>query len=327
MDNKQKVVTYGGQAVIEGVMMRGQDMYALSVRNTNDEIVTETKEIKKVTNKLLKLPLIRGVYSFYSSMVVGMQITTRSMELAGLEDDDEPTSKFEAWLMDKLGDNLTKVITGLSIVIALVVSMFLFAFLPVWVSHLFLPMIGEYLWMLSIIEGIVKLVIFIGYLLLISLNNDIKRTFMYHGAEHKTINCFEANDELTVENARIHTRIHKRCGTSFLIIVMLITIAFFMMFTVTDMWIRTASKILFLPFIAGISYEVLKTSSKSNNLFIRIFSAPGMWIQRITTKEPDDKQLEVAIMALKTVLEDKPVVAEVDKSEQVTKSQTTPETN
>ncbi len=310
MSNKEKVVTYGGQAVIEGVMMRGQEMYALSVRNTSDEIVTETKPITKVTNPILKLPLIRGVYSFYSSMVVGMQITTRSMELSGLEDDEEPTSKLEAWIIEKLGDNLSKVITTLSIIIAIALSMFLFAFLPVWVSHLFLPVIGDKLWALSIIEGVVKLVIFISYLLLISLNNDIKRTFMYHGAEHKTINCFEANEELTVENVRKHTRIHKRCGTSFLIIVMLITIAFFMMFTVTDMWIRFGAKILFLPLISGISYEVLKTSSKSNNLFIRIFSAPGMWIQRITTKEPDDKQLEVAITALKTVLDGKPVVVE-----------------
>ncbi len=315
MDNKSKVVTYGGQAVIEGVMMRGQDMYALSVRNTSGEIVTETKEIQKVKNPLLKKPLIRGVYSFYSSMVVGMKITTRSMELAGLEDDEEPTSKFEAWLMEKLGDNLTKVITGLSIVIALVLSMFLFAFLPVWVARLFLPVIGEHTWALSIIEGVVKLTIFIAYLVLISFNNDIKRTFMYHGAEHKTINCFEADEELTVENVRKHTRIHKRCGTSFLIIVMLITIAFFMLFTVTGLWIRTALKILCLPIIAGISYEVLKTSTKSNNLFIKIFSAPGMWIQRITTKEPDDKQLEVAITALKAVLEDKPVEKTEKKAE------------
>ncbi len=305
MDNKQKVVTYGGQAVIEGVMMRGQEMYALSVRNTEGEIVTETKDIQKNKNKILKLPIFRGVYSFFSSLVVGMKITTRSMELSGLEDDDEPTSKFEAWLINKLGDNLTKVITGLSIVFALLISFFLFAFLPVWIAHLFLPIIGDKTWILSIIEGIVKLTIFVGYLLLISLNNDIKRTFMYHGAEHKTINCFEAGEELTVENVRKHTRIHKRCGTSFLIIVMLITIAFFMLFSVSDVVIRTALKVIFLPFIAGISYEVLKTSGKSNNLFIRIFSAPGLWIQKITTIEPDDSQIEVAITALQTVLDHK----------------------
>ncbi len=302
MDKKQKVITYGGQAVIEGVMMRGQEMYALSVRNTSGEIITETKDIEKNKNKLLKLPIIRGVYSFFTSMVVGMKITTRSMELSGLEDEDEPTSKFEAWLIDKLGDNLTKVLTGLSIVFALLISFFLFAFLPVWIGHLFLPAIGEKTWMLSIIEGIVKLTIFIGYLLLISLNNDIKRTFMYHGAEHKTINCFEAGEELTVENVKKHTRIHKRCGTSFLIIVMLITIAFFMLFSVSDVVVRTALKVIFLPLIAGISYEVLKTSGKSNNIFIRIFSAPGLWIQRITTIEPDDSQIEVAITALQTVL-------------------------
>ncbi len=305
MDNKQKVVTYGGQAVIEGVMMRGQEMYALSVRNTEGEIVTETKDIEKNKNKLLKLPIFRGVYSFFTSMVVGMKITTRSMELSGLEDDDEPTSKFEKWLMEKLGDNLTKVITALSIIFAVLISFFLFAFLPVWIGHFFLPLIGDKTWILSIIEGIVKLTIFIGYLLLISLNNDIKRTFMYHGAEHKTINCFEAGEELTVENVRKHTRIHKRCGTSFLIIVMLITIAFFMLFSVSDVVIRTALKVICLPLIAGISYEVLKTSGKSNNLFIRIFSAPGLWIQRITTIEPDDSQIEVAITALQTVLDHK----------------------
>ncbi len=305
MDNKEKVITYGGQAVIEGVMMRGQDMYALSVRHTNGEIVTETTDLDKNKNKFLKLPLIRGVYSFISSMMVGMKITTRSMELSGLDEDEEPTSKFEEWLLNKLGDNLTKVITTLSIVFALIISFFLFAFLPVQIAHLFLPLIGDKLWILSIIEGIVKLVIFIGYLLLISLNNDIKRTFMYHGAEHKTINCFEAGEALTVENVKKHTRIHKRCGTSFLIIVMLITIAFFMLFSVSSVLIRTALKVLFLPFIAGISYEVLKTSGKSNNLFIRIFSAPGLWIQRITTKEPDDLQIEVAITALQTVLDHK----------------------
>ncbi len=306
MDNKkEKVITYGGQAVIEGVMMRGQEMYALSVRNTEGKIVTETNPIDKNTNKLLKLPIIRGVYSFFTSMVVGMKITTRSMELSGLDDDTEPTSKFEAWLMEKLGDNLTKVITTLSIILALGLSFLLFAFLPVWFAHLFLPLIGDNTWILSIIEGIIKLTIFIGYLLLISLNSDIKRTFMYHGAEHKTINCYEAGESLTVENVRKHTRIHKRCGTSFLIIVMLITIAFFMLFNVSDIWIRTGLKVLFLPFIAGLSYEVLKTSGKSNNIFIRVFSAPGLWIQRITTKEPDDSQLEVAIEALQTVLDHK----------------------
>ncbi len=305
MSEKEKIVTYGGQAVIEGVMMRGQDMYALSVRNTDGEVVTETTNLTKNKKSILKLPLIRGIYSFISSMMIGMKITTRSMEMSGLDDTDEPTSKFEAWLIEKLGDNLTKVITTLSIVFALVISFFLFAFLPVKIGNLFLPLIGEKTWILSIIEGVVKLVIFISYLLIISLNADIKRTFMYHGAEHKTINCFEAGEDLTVENVKKHTRIHKRCGTSFLIIVMLITIGFFMLFNVSDVFIRTGLKVVFLPFIAGISYEVLKTSGKSNNLLIRVFSAPGLWIQRITTKEPDDDQLEVAITALKTVLDHK----------------------
>ncbi len=303
MDKKEKVVTYGGQAVIEGVMMRGTDMYALSVRNTDNEIVTETKEINQTKSNLLKMPLIRGVNAFVSSLLIGLKITTRSMELAGLEDVDEPTSKFEQWLIDKLGDNFTKVLTGFSIVVAIFLSMFLFAFLPVYIAHFFEPMLGDKLWMLSVIEGVVKLTIFISYLLLISLNNDIKRTFMYHGAEHKAINCYEAKDDLTIENVKKHTKIHKRCGTSFLIIVMLITIVFFMFFNVSDVLIRTGLKVIFLPLIAGISYEVLKYSGKNDNLIINILSKPGLWIQKITTNEPDDDQIEVAITALKTVLE------------------------
>lgn len=299
----ERVVTYGGQAVIEGVMMRGQEIYALSVRNTDGEIITETKKLKKVTNKFLKLPLIRGIYSFCSSLIVGMKITTRSMEISGLEDDDEPTSKFERWLIEKLGDNLTKVLTAISIILALIISFALFAYLPVNIAHLFLPIIGDNTWILSIIEGIVKLTIFIGYLVLISFNSDIKRTFMYHGAEHKTINCYESGEELTVENVRKHTRIHKRCGTSFLIIVLLITIVFFMFVSASGVWVRIALKVICLPMIAGLSYEVLRASGKSNNLLINIFSQPGLWIQKITTNEPDDKQLEVAISALKTVLD------------------------
>ncbi len=303
MDKKEKVVTYGGQAVIEGVMMRGTDMYALSVRNTDNEIVTETKEITQVKSNLLKMPLIRGVNAFVSSLLIGLKITTRSMELAGLEDTEEPTSKFEEWLINKLGDNFTKFLTGISVVIALALSTFLFAFLPVYIAHFFEPMLGDKLWLLSVIEGVVKLTVFISYLLLISLNNDIKRTFMYHGAEHKAINCYEAKDDLTIENVRKHTKIHKRCGTSFLIIVMLITIVFFMFFNVSDVLIRTGLKIVFLPLIAGISYEVLKYSGKNDNLIINILSKPGLWIQKITTNEPDDDQIEVAITALKTVLE------------------------
>lgn len=305
MEEQEKVITYGGQAVIEGVMMRGQEMYALSVRNTDGMIVTETKQLKKPKYNFFKLPLIRGIYSFCSSLVVGMKITTRSMELSGLEDDEEPTSKFEKWLIEKLGDNLTKVLTVFSIIFALIISFALFAYLPVTIAHLFLPVIGDKTWILSIIEGVVKLTIFIGYLLLISLNNDIKRTFMYHGAEHKTINCYEAGEELTIENVRKHTRIHKRCGTSFLIIVLLITIAFFMFVTASDIWVRVSLKVICLPLIAGFSYEVLKASGKSNNIFIRIFSKPGLWIQKITTNEPDDEQLEVAITALKSVLDSK----------------------
>lgn len=300
-----KKTNIGGQAVLEGVMMQGSDMYALAVRNTSNEIVVETTQRNKkyTDNKFCKLPIIRGVVAFANSMVVGVKIIGRSAELAGLDDETENPSKFEQWLIDKLGDNLNNVLIGFSMVVALIFSMILFAFLPVWVSSFVTPYLNGKTWAISIVEGIMRMLIFLIYILIISRNKEIQRTFMYHGAEHKTINCFEAEDELTVENVKKHTRLHKRCGTSFIIIVMLISIVFFMFVPTDDVMTRIGSRILFVPFVAGLSYEALRWAGRSDNIIVRIFSYPGLMLQKITTKEPDDGQIEVAIAAMEKVLE------------------------
>lgn len=294
-----KRTNIGGQAVIEGVMMRGQNMYAIAVRSTKtNEINIEEKDIKKVNSKFLKLPLVRGCYSFVTSMILGFELISKSIDLAEVEE-EESTSKVEQWIIDKLGDKLNSVIMGISFVIAMVISIGLFFLLPTFIASLMhLP--NTYL--LSIVEGIVRLIIFIAYLLLISKNGDIQRLFGYHGAEHKTINCFEHEDELTIENVKKHTRFHKRCGTSFLAFVIIISILFFMFVRTDDILIRFISRIVFIPVIAGLSYEVIRLAGKNDNKFIDILSAPGVWLQKITTNEPDDSQIEVAIKSMNAVL-------------------------
>lgn len=293
----------GGQAVIEGVMMRGKTMYAMAVRNVaTKEINVTEKDIKPVNNEFLKLPLIRGCYSFCSAMVIGMEIISKSVEMAGLEDEEEP-SKFEKWLTEKLGEKLNSVIMGISIVLALFISVALFMVLPVFLSSFINRYTGSNTYVLSVVEGLVRMAIFILYLLIIAQNSDIKRLFKYHGAEHKTINCYEHEEELTVENVRKYSRFHKRCGTSFIVFIIIISMLFFMVVRTDDMVTRIVSRILFVPLIAGVSFEILRYAGSKDNKLVDILSAPGMWFQRITTKEPEDEQLEVAIEAMKAVLE------------------------
>ncbi len=294
-----KRTNIGGQAVIEGVMMRGKKMYAVAVRSTKtSEIKVEENNIKTSNNKFLKLPLVRGCYSFISSMIIGFELISKSIDLAEIEE-EESTSKLEQWIIDKLGDRLNSVLMGLSFAIAMVISIGLFFLLPTFIASL-LRVPNTYL--LSIVEGIVRLIIFVGYLLIISRNGDIQKLFGYHGAEHKTINCFEHEEELTVENVRKHTRFHKRCGTSFLAFVIIISILFFMFVRTDDIMIRFISRIVFIPVIAGLSYEVIRLAGKNDNKFVDIMSMPGVMLQKITTKEPTDDQIEVAITAMNAVL-------------------------
>ena len=294
---------YGGQAVMEGVMMRGKDNYCVSVRNPDGEIesragLTKTSDTLKT---LRKIPVLRGIVQLGSSLMIGMKVMKDSAEISGIDAEEEPT-KFDMWLEKKLGDNTVKYIMIFSVILSLIFSVALFMVLPTWLSVFLTPLLGGNLWALGIIEGLVRLVIFMTYLILISQIKDIKRVFQYHGAEHKAINCYEKGEALTVDNVARHNRLHKRCGTSFLLFVMLISMIFFLFVQTDTIWLRVLSRILFVPFIAGTSYEVIKWAGISKSPIVAIISFPGLMLQKITTAEPDGKQIEVAITALERVI-------------------------
>lgn len=301
---KKPAVNYGGQAVIEGVMMRGPSSYCLAVRNAGGEIETRKGSVNP-PGFWSKIPLFRGILRMGASLKLGVKVLKDSVEISGLEDSAAPPSKFDLWLEKKFGDNLTKVIVGISLVLSLALSVGLFMVLPTLLSGFLAPILAGNLWALGIIEGVVRLVIFIAYLMLVARMKEIKRVFQYHGAEHKAINCYEAGEGLTVENVRLHNRLHNRCGTSFLLFVMLISMIFFLFVRTDELWLRVASRILFVPLVAGASFEVIKWAGQSKSVIVKIISAPGLALQRITTAEPDDGQIETAIAALEAVVDKK----------------------
>ncbi|MBQ7265234.1 MAG: DUF1385 domain-containing protein [Firmicutes bacterium] len=318
--NKNLGKGIGGQAVIEGVMMRGKTMYSLAVRNPQKGISVEKTPIKKSKEKsILTLPLIRGVVSFVSSLVIGMKVTTRSAELAGLDDIEyDKDSKFERWLEKTFGDKLADYAIGFSVCLSIALCIAIFMVLPTFLGGLATKLLGGDATLRSVLEGIIRILIFIVYLVLIAQMKDIKRTFMYHGAEHKTINCFESDEELTVENVRKHTRFHKRCGTSFLVLVMLVSMVVFFFIRTDILWLRVLSRILLVPVISGISYEIIRWAGRHDNWLVNIVSAPGISMQLITTSEPDDSMIEVAIASLKAVLEEEPEEKEEADNEKKT---------
>lgn len=297
----------GGQAVMEGVMMKGPKEIAIAVRKPDHEIIVEKRQISSVLqkSKILKLPVIRGCIAFFESMIIGVKALMFSAEFFDLEDDSEQQSKLDKWLEDKLGDKIKDVVIYFSVILSIIFSVGLFFMLPNFIAEL----LAHYTRLevegvtRTLIEGVIRMAIFLSYVLLVSQMNDIKRVFMYHGAEHKTITTYEKGLELTVENARNNSRLHPRCGTSFLIFVMIISIIVFLIIPTNITWYQRALfKILLLPVVAGISYEIIKFAGRHDNAFTRIISKPGMWLQYITTREPDDSQLEVAISAMKAVL-------------------------
>jgi len=300
---KQKPYNIGGQAVMEGVMMRGKDVYSLAVRNPKTGIQTVVRGVGKKTPKFFKLPIVRGVYAFIQSLTSGIKVIYDSAEMSGLTDlEEEEPSKFDKWLERKFGDKLASFMMTISVIIALVAGVLLFMALPTFLAGLLRKAIGQD-WITSIAEGVVRIVIFLLYLILVSKTKEIKRVFGYHGAEHKTINCYENNGELTVESVKAHSRLHKRCGTSFLLIVMLVSMIFFFFVPIDDGWMRVLSRIVFLPVVAGLSYEIIRWAGSNDNAFVRAVSYPGICLQKITTNEPDDEMIEVAITAVKLVLE------------------------
>lgn len=295
----------GGQAILEGVMMRGKRMYAVAVRKPNKDIVVDKKKVKSSQDRpsFLKLPIIRGSVALIDSLVIGMKSITFSASFFDTE--EEEPSKMDKYLENKFGDKLNDIMISISVVIAVLMAVGLFMVLPTWISSFFNRLIPGS-WALGIVEGLVRILIFILYLVLITRMNDIKRVFQYHGAEHKTINCFEHEQELTVENVKNHSRFHKRCGTSFLLIVMIVSMVVFMFVKVKSVPLRILSRVILFPIVAGISYELIKWAGKSDSKFVQWISAPGMCLQRLTTAEPDDSMIEVAIVAMKGVLEDEP---------------------
>ena len=313
MENKKKCPVggkgIGGQAVIAGVMMRGKKLYALAVRTPKKEIVVEKTPIKPAAEKckILGWPIIRGVVAFVDSLVMGMKVTTKSATLAGLDDIEyDQESKFEKWLESKFGDKLADYLIYFSVAISIILCIGIFMVLPTFLGGAVTNLLHGDATLRSVIEGVIKIVIFVGYMFLVSQMKDIKRVFMYHGAEHKTINCFERGEELTVENVRHNTRFHKRCGTSFLVIVMLVSIILFFFIRTDVLWLRVLSRIILVPAIAGISYEFIRYAGKHDNWLVNIISAPGIAMQIITTSEPDDSMIEVAIASLNAVLEEEP---------------------
>ncbi len=292
MNIKPKAV--GGQAVIEGVMMKGAEDIAIAVRKPDGEIVVKKEKLKSNRKKISKIPIIRGIFTFVDSLVLGVNALMYSAEFVDVEEEEKKKSS-------KLDEFLEKNIIWISVVISVVFSVGLFILLPTVLVGVLKAYTGNTL-ILNGIEGIVRIATFLGYILAISGMKDIRRVFEYHGAEHKSIFCYEHGEELTVENVRKYGRLHPRCGTSFLFIVMIVSILLFSLFSWSGLLMRLVIRILLIPIVAGISYEIIKWAGKSESKLSCIVSAPGMWLQKLTTREPDDKQIEVAVEALKNVL-------------------------
>lgn len=293
----------GGQAVIEGIMMMNRNDYAVAVRKPDQEIEVKRDRYISITQKvkLFSLPFVRGVFRFADSMIVGMKTLTYSASFFEDDEDSEP-GKIEQFLNRVLGEKLESALMALVMVLSFVMAIGIFMLLPLFIAGLFSSVI-ESERLMAVLEGIIRILIFIAYIKLVSRMEDIRRTFMYHGAEHKCINCVEHGLPLTVENVRNSSKEHKRCGTSFILIVMVISILFFMVVRVDNVWMRFASRIVLVPVIAGVSYEILQLAGQSNSRFMDLVSRPGMWMQGLTTKEPDDSMIEVAIAATEAVFD------------------------
>ena len=324
MSEKENIhrTTIGGQALIEGIMMKGPEKTAMAVRTKEGEIVIEEKENKQ-RKWYNKAPFIRGTINFVSQLLDGYYYLSRSAELSGMADDDseEEMSKFEKWLDNKFGDKIMGVIMTIAMIFGIALAILLFVFVPTWLFMLVQYLVGtaaDLSPFQSLFEGILKIAIFITYMWIVSKTESIRRTYEYHGAEHKTIACYEHGLELTVENVKPQIRFHPRCGTSFIFLVLLISILIYSIFPITNqmfidtfavseglaMILRVSSKILLLPVIVSISYEVIRLAGRYDNVLTKIISAPGLWLQRLTTKEPDDSEIEAAIAAMNAVIPD-----------------------
>lgn len=313
MEERLPKGTLGGQAVIEGVMMKGPESYSVAIRRPDKKIEVNLKKYQSYgdKHKICKIPFIRGVANFIESMVVGMKTLTYS---SSFYEEDEVETKADKVFKDIFKEKAESVIIGITVVISIVIAVALFMLLPAGIAELIGRWVENHI-LVSIIEGVIRLVIFILYVLLISQMEDIKRVFMYHGAEHKTINCYESGDDLTPENVAKHSRYHKRCGTSFLFIVMVISIFVFMFITAEQMWLRFVLRLVLIPVVASLSYEFIRLAGRKDNAFFNILSKPGMCVQKITTKEPDEEMIQVAIISVEAVLYGKEYVKAVNEAQ------------
>ncbi len=313
----KRITSIGGSALIEGIMMRGPKRTTVAVRTGEEEIYTEDLTFKSLAErfKIFKVPFIRGIGGLIDSMRLSYKALMLSAEKAIdsiPEDEQEQPSKLEKWIDEKLGDKFMKILMVLASVLGVVIAVALFFFLPSYLFDLsanFIPVFqgdGELaIFWKSVFEGVLKIALFLIYIVVCSQMSDMKRVFMYHGAEHKTIFCYENELELTVENVRRQRRFHPRCGTSFMILMLLVGIIIGLFIPVAPFgigFLRPVIKILLLPLSCGVGYELIKLCGKHDNKLTRIIAAPGLWAQRITTKEPDDKMIEVAIKAMKSVI-------------------------
>lgn len=295
----EKKTTVGGQAVIEGVMMRGSKGLATAVRLPNGHIEVKKESSKSLTkkNKFFALPIVRGFISLIESLIIGI----KSLEFSAsfFEDDEESESKFDKWFDKTFKDKGSSVLMGISLVISLTFAVLLFFILPTALTSLVKIKITSNVIVLNVVEGIIRVIIFLAYIFLVGKLEDIKRVYQYHGAEHKTIFCYESGIELTPENAKKFGRLHPRCGTNFLFLVMVISIVIFSFTGWQSIGGRIVSRVLLLPVVSGVTYEVIKWLGKSESKIAKIVASPGLLLQKITTKEPDESMLEVAITSLK----------------------------
>ena len=293
----------GGQAVLEGVMMKKGDLYAVTVRKPDGNLEIDTEEFHGVMhgNKIKNTPFIRGIFNFVDSLILGTRTLTYSANF--MEDAQAQETAVDQWLKKVFKDKAESVINTVTVTLSIILAIGIFMVLPYFISS-FLNSFVRSTTVLAIIEGIIRLGIFVGYVVLISAMEDIKRVYMYHGAEHKCINCIEKGHKLTVENAMRSSRLHKRCGTSFMLFVMMVSIILFMFIKVEDPFMRVLVRILLVPVIAGISYEIIRLAgNNSSNILVKIISAPGMWLQTLTTKEPTEDMVEVAIKSVEAVFD------------------------
>ncbi len=298
----------GGQAVLEGVMMKNNDRYAVAVRKPDGEIDVQVEEYKGICSqyRITKVPFIRGIFAFADSLVLGMRVTMHS---ASFYEEEEDPAAGGGRLEKALGSKADDIMMGLTVAISVIIAVSLFMLLPFLVSDLLAGYIRNDS-LIAILEGVVRIAIFIGYIAAISLMKDIRRLYMYHGAEHKCINCIERGRPLTVKDVMRSSRQHKRCGTSFLLFVVLVSVIVFFFIRVDNFAVKLLLRVALIPVIAGISYEIIRLAGRSDNLFVRIISAPGMLMQRLTTREPDEEMVRVAIASVEAVFDWKAYLAE-----------------